>query len=261
MPAECAAVRERLPEHAVGVLSDEDRQAVDRHLGRCAACRKEAGELMAGAATLAYALDPARVPAGLLERVLAQVARLARAPSFRRRTRAAASIAIAATVAVSALGWGAVMAGRAERFEVLAQQEVDRQTAALHRFQKLFGVFQGRLGTGLRADETRLARLAPSASGGGGGAALELVSPSMLDFVMVHVSGLPHGASALPYRVWLVDRHGHAMRAGRLARLDANGGGEVFHEYDADLTPYTTVEVRDASGAVALRGTVEDVNA
>jgi anti-sigma-K factor RskA/putative zinc finger protein len=261
MPAACAAVRESLAEHAVGVLSERDRRAVERHLEWCAACRKEAGELASAATSLAYALDPAQPPPGLLDRVLAQIGRLVRTPAFRRRTRAAASIAIAATVAVSALGWGAVMAGRAERFQVLAQQEADRQTLALQRFQKLFAAFQGRLGTGLRADETRLARLTPSQSGGGGGAALQLVSPSMLDFVMVHVSGLPPGGADLPYRVWLVDANGRAIRAGRLTSLDANGGGEVFHEFDTDLTPFTTVEVRDASGAVALRGTVEDVNA
>lgn len=261
MPAACAAVREHLAEHAVGVLSEKDRRAVDRHLEWCAACRKEAEELSGAAASLAFALQPARLPEGLLARVLAQIARLVRAPSFRKRTRTAASLAIAAMVAVSALGWGAVMAGRAERFQVLAQRESDRQTLAIEKLQKVFRSFQDRLGTGLRADETRLARLAPSQTGGGGGAALQFVSPSMLDFVMVHVSGLPAGGGVLPYRVWLVDRQGNAMRAGRLTTLDANGGGEVFHEFETDLTPYTTVEVRDASGAIALRGIVEDVTA
>jgi Putative zinc-finger/Anti-sigma-K factor rskA, C-terminal len=261
MPAACEAVRDHLAEHAVGVLSERDRRAVERHLEWCAACRKEAEELSGAAAILPYALDPAPLPEGLLARVLAQIARLVRAPAFRKRTRAAASVAIAAMVAVSALGWGAVMAGRAERFQVLARQEADRQTTALLRFQKMFGTFQGRLGTGLRSDDARLARLAPTGTNVGGGAALQLVSESMLDFVMVHVSGLAPDGSALPYRVWLVDAQGNAIRAGRLTTLNASGGGSVFHEFDRDLTPYTAVVVRDATGAVVLRGAVEDVNA
>jgi hypothetical protein len=256
MPAACAAVREHLPEYAVGVLPERARLELERHLEWCAACRKEAGELSGAAASLAFALPPGELPDGLLSRVLAQIARAVRTPASRRRTRAAASVAIAAMVALSALGWGAVMAGRAERFQVLARAEADRQVEALRQVQKVFQTFQGELGTGLRADETRLARLAPTTIGGGGGAALQFVSPSMLDFVMVHLSGL-RADGALPYRVWLIDGEGRALRAGRLTALDANGGGEVFHQFDIDLTPYTTVLVRDAKGDVALRGVVD----
>lgn len=258
MPAECAAVRDQLAEYAVGVVPERERAEIERHLERCAACRKEAGELASAASTLAFALPPAELPEGLLERVLGQIARTVRTPAFRRRTRAAASVAIAAMVALSALGWGAVMAGRAERFEVLARAEADRQTAALQEFQKVVGDLRGRLPTGLPTGEARLASLAPSGGGAGGGAALELVSTHLMDFVMVHVSGLRE--PGLPYRVWLVADDGRTLSAGRLTNLDASGGGEVFHEFDADLAPYTTVLLRDAHGGVALRGVVEDVN-
>jgi hypothetical protein len=261
MPAACATVRDRLAEHAVGVLSERDRRAVERHLEWCAACRKEADELSGAAATLAYALDPAPLPDGLLTRVLTQVARVVRAPSFRRRTRAAASVAIAAMVAISALGWGAVMAGRAERFEVRADREAQQRTQDLRRFRVLLRQVEGQLGISLPADDARLVRLAPVGRRSGGGAALQFVSLSMRDFVMLHVSGLPPDGSGLPYRVWLVDPDGHAIRAGRVTTLDANGGGEVFHEFDIDLSPYTAVVVRDVAGRVALRGTVENQTA
>jgi hypothetical protein len=46
------------------------------------------------------------------------------------------------------------------------------------------------------------------------------------------------------------------VRAGRLTALDQDGGGDVFHQFDFDLTPYTTVVLRDANGQVALRGVV-----
>lgn len=257
MPAECLVVREHLAEFAVGVLAERDRREVERHLEWCAGCRKESEELSGAAARLAYTLDPVPPPEGLLARVVAQIRRVVRGPAAGRRTRTAASLAIAAAVAISALGWGAVMAGRAERYQALARQEVDRQTRALEQLQKVFRSLQERFGTELRADETRLARLAPSLGGLGGGAALQLVSPSIRDFVMVHVSGLPRDGSGLPYRVWLVDGDGNAIRAGRLTALDASGGGEVFHEFDTDLTPYTTVELRTATGELALRGAVD----
>jgi len=39
--------------------------------------------------------------------------------------------------------------------------------------------------------------------------------------------------------------------------LDAGGGAEVFHQFNRDLTGYTQVVVRDASGGVVLRGTAD----
>jgi hypothetical protein len=259
VPAECAAVRDDLAEYAVGVLPEGRRLEVERHLDWCAACRKEAGELSGAAATLAFALQPAEVPDGLLGRVLSQVSRVLRAPALRRRTRGAATVAIAAMVALSALGWGAVMAGRAERFEVLARAEADRQAVALRRFQKIMGEFREQLPVGIPTGEARLATLTPERGGAGGGAALQLVSTHLMDFVMVHMAGLR--AAGLPYRVWLATDDGRLLPAGRLTELDASGGGEVFKEFDADLTPYTSVVVRAENGVAALRGAVVDVSA
>jgi hypothetical protein len=257
MPAACADVRDRLPEHALGVLSETDRRAVEGHLERCAACRKEAGELAEAATTLAFSLRGTNAPDGLLPAVVATVGRAARAPAFRRRTRAAAVVAVAATLALAATSFGAVMAGRAQRYEVLAQRQQQQQVAALRRFQVVIDQLQGELGTGLRSDQTRLVRLAPPSGGVGGGAALQLVSRDMLDFVMLHVSGLSADRASLPYTVWVVDGQGHALRAGRLTTLDANHGGEVFAQFRADLAPYSKIVVRDASGRVALEGVAD----
>ena len=105
-------------------------------------------------------------------------------------------------------------------------------------------------------DDAHLGQLAPVAGGTGGAAVLQLVSPTLLDFVIVIVNGLSDDAELLPYRVRLSNAPGQELRAGRIDELDANGGAEVFHQFQTqDLTGYSTVTVLDAAGEVVLTGT------
>ena len=251
----CLEVRELLPEHAIGVLGELDRERIQRHLQTCAGCRKEAGDLGQAASTLAFALPPARVPEGLGERVVARVRRAAGAPRTRRRARTATAGLIAAAIVFASLGWGAVMAGRAERFANRAAQAQREQAIAIEHFQQVLGnVIPG----GAPSDnETHIGQLAPVASGTGGGFALQLVSPRILDFVMVIVNGLDD-PSALPMRVQLVNDRGRVLRAGRIDALDANGGAEVYHQFRTQgLGGFTTVNVVDSGGRLVLTGTVD----
>lgn len=253
----CLEVRELLPELAVDVLSADQRAGVERHLQWCAGCRKEAADLGQAAATFGFALAPAPVPQGLGERVVARVRRAAGAPGTARRARTAAASIIAAMVAVSSLGWGAVMAGRADRFAERAALAEREQSAALERFQKtIANIIPGRE---ILEDQMISGQLAPAGGGVGGGFALQLVSPTILDFSMVIVNGLDAVATELlPYRVRLVDADGDELRAGRIEELDADGGAEVFHQFKrADLTGFTNVVVVDATGDVVLSGTVD----
>jgi hypothetical protein len=253
----CLAVRELLPELAVGVLSPQDREEVERHLGWCAGCRKEASELGRAAATFGFALVPAPMPKGLGERTVQRVKRAAGAPGTPRRARTAAASILAAMIAVGSLGWGAVMAGRADRFaERAAQAERDR-AEDLEQFQKVLS--QVIPDVPLPEDQTHLGRLSPAAEGQGGGAVLQLASPNLLDFTIVIVNGLdPAATGRLPYRVQLVNAAGELLAAGRIDELDADGGAEVFHEFKrADLTGYTSVRVVDASGEIVLAGEVD----
>lgn len=253
----CQAVRELLPEFAFGVLSTEDRTEVEQHLRWCAGCRKEAAELGQAAATLAFTLEPAQVPPGLGERIVARVKRAAGAPGTSRRARTAAASIMAAMVAIAGLGWGAVMAGRADRFEARAAQAERERAAALERFQKvLTSVVPDQE---LPSSETHLGQLSPTPGEQGGGAVLQLVSDRMLDFTIVIVNGLdPDDGAALPYRVELENAAGVVMRAGLIAELDADGGAEVFRQFrNKDLTGFTTVRVVSADGEVVLSGTVD----
>ena len=251
----CLEVRELLPEHAIGVLSDPDRERIQRHLQWCAGCRKEAGDLDQAATTLAFALAPAPVPEGLGERVIARVHRAAGASGTRRRSRTVVAAMIAATIAFASLGWGAVMAGRADRFADRAAQAEREQETAIERFQVVLS--QVIPSDSVSSSETHLGQLTPMAGGTGGGFSLQLVSPRFLDFVMVIVNGL-RDPGRLPLRVWLVNEHGRQLRGGVIDELDANGGAEVYHEYKTQsLRGFTTVNVEDATGEVLLSGTID----
>ena len=253
----CLDVRELLPELAVGVLSVDQRTGVERHLQWCAGCRKEAADLGQAAATFGFALAPAPVPHGLGERVVARVRRAAGAPGTARRARTAAASIIAAMVAVASLGWGAVMAGRADRFAERAAQAERSQAEALERFRGVVASVIPR--QVVSNSDMHLGQLTPIATTTGGGFVLQLVSPTILDFSMVIVNGLdPTATERLPYRVRLVNADGDELRAGRIEELDADGGAEVFHQFKrADLTGFTTVVVVDAIGDVVLSGTVD----
>jgi len=254
----CLAVRELLPELAVGVLSPGDRYEVERHLSWCAGCRKESTELGQAAAIFAFALAPSPVPQGLAERIVDRVRRAAGAPGTRRRARTAAASIVAAMVAVGSLGWGAVMAGRADRFEQRAREALQSRTTAIAEFQHVIdGILP--IPPQLPDEETHLGHLVPTADGQGGGAVLQLVSPNLLDFTIVIVNGLdPAATDRLPYRVQLFNGAGEMLKAGRMDELDVDGGAEVFHEFaHADLTGYTSVRVVDRSGEVVLEGDVE----
>jgi len=258
----CVQVRELLPELAVGVLSEGERVEVEQHLRWCAGCRKEASELGSAAATVAFALPQASVPQGLGERVVGRVRQAAGAPGTARRVRTTAAAAVAALIAVAGLGWGAVMAGRADRFADRAAQAELRQAQALDRFQQVLVRLVP--GAELPEQETFLGQLVPAGSGmRGGGAVLQLVSPTRIDFAIVLVNGLdPSERERLPYRVTLADRSGDVLKVGRIVKLDADGGAEVFRQFDGrELAGFTDVRVTDARGDVVLAGSVDQAPA
>jgi len=249
----CAAVRDRLTERALGALLVADAPAVDRHLAWCAACRKEAGELDRAATTLVFALAPAEPPTDLDDRVVDEVRRAAaKGRQIPRRGRLAVALAVAAMVAVSGLGWGAVMAGRAARFAETAQQQKQRSADAAARFAQYLNSSE----FNDPGNQVFVGTLAASTRGSvAGGSALTLVSRGTRDIAIVMVNGLR--SPTLPLEVFLMSEHGRSLRVGRIAALDSGGSAIVFKRFDVDLTPFTGVEARDRSGAVVLQGHVE----
>lgn len=255
----CPAVRDLLAEHALGALPARDTDAIDRHVAWCAACRKEASELHTAAAILAFSVAPAEPgpDPDLEDRVVHAVQRSVQrrpvqhvAPS---RGRLAVAAVVAAMLAVSGLGWGAVMAGRAARSDEAAQAQTDAAENAAVRFRHLLETVEGADPEG----DVYLATLAPAAEGGGGGSALTLVSPSIRDMAVVLVNGVPSAErKGAPFTARLRGPRGLHLTVGTIRSLDASGSGIVVRDFDRDLGEFHTVIVRDASGNIVMRGTI-----
>jgi hypothetical protein len=248
----CVVVRDRLPELAVHGLPARDVGPVERHLAWCAACRKEAEDLRSAAGILPYALAPAAPDPELEGRIVSAVREVAggeRAPSRAGRTAVAALVA--AMVAVSALGWGAVMAGRAGRMSDRVHAAEIKQHEALQRFTHLVETLDTPEG------EAFLGKLDPPIGQIGGGAAFVLASPVGPDIAMVQIVGMPIGStSALPYTASVQDATGRRIVIGKIAALDTSGSGQLARTIKHDLTSFTQVVVTDASGDVVLSGTM-----
>lgn len=250
----CLAVRERLAEHALGVLTDGDGSSLDRHLEWCAACRKEAGELQRAAATLAYSVAPVEPPAELEERVVETVRAAAsrRRAAAPRRSRVAAAGVLAAMLALSGLGWGAVMAGRAERAEQQAADLREAQEAAFRRFQDVFQLPE--------VDPAAIAEVSTLLSPRlreGRGDALVLLSPSGDDLAFVLVNGLTEvRPNQLPLEVRLVGNGLRQLVVGQIRTLNSSGEGGVYRTFVEGLRGFNAVVIRDARGKVLLNGTL-----
>ena len=245
----CGAVRDRLPEHALGV-GGRDAEAVDRHLAWCAACRKESRDLQGAVASLAYTLAPAEPDPALEERVVAAVQNASgRRRTPHRRGRLATVAALTAVLAVMGLGWGAVMAGRVARLSDEADRSAEQRRIEFGQFVDLFkgSPFSD------PATEAFLGSLRSAPGLAGSGAAMTLVSPTSDDQAVVDVTGLQPRRRSLPYRV-MVQSPRETLRLGDIAELDADGHATVVRITNRDLRDFDRIVVRDARGRVVLHG-------
>jgi hypothetical protein len=256
----CVAVRDVLPERALGVASSTDGASIDRHLATCAACRKEARDLEGAASTMAFALAPADPPSELADRVLGGLRVVVgssslgpgqpRTPS-RRRARRTTALVLAASLLIGGLGWVAT-ASRAPRGDQASTIGTQRE-GALDAFRKLIR----RSEFSDPGTEVRLGLLAQTNGGTGTGSAITILSPSQDDRVLVLLSGLPGAKRHLPYRVTLVGDRDRHVYVGLVEALDASGGATVARIFRRDLSGFTHIVVRDRAERIVLSGTLD----
>ncbi|MFJ6571797.1 anti-sigma factor domain-containing protein [Streptomyces sp. NPDC091292] len=188
--------------YALNALPGDERDAFERHLGGCAACAREVGELSATAARLGLAVSVTPPPA-MKDHVLRRVGAIRQepprsgrgvrgAPGRRRRM---SRFALAACLVAAALGGVAVWQQRqAEqaRQEVRAEQ---RRAAGLAEI--------------LAAPDAR------TRSGALGGHARGTVVVSLQrDKAVFVASGLPAPPSGKVYQLWFADAGGTMRPAG-----------------------------------------------
>jgi hypothetical protein len=254
----CLVVRDRLAERSLGVLPGRESGPIDRHLVWCAACRKEAAQLDSAAAMLAFSVAPADAgPAPeledrVVEAVQGQATRRSGGHVAPRRGRLIAAVSVAAVLAVSSLGWGAVMAGKAAKSDEAAAVAQERQKTAVDEFRTLLQTLEFSDG------EVLLGTLTPTRRGAGSGSAFTLVSPSIDDMAIVLVTGVPAAErSSVPYTVTLQSARGATLDVGAIETLDSGGSGIVVADgFAQPLAAYDAVIVRNADGRIVIRGAI-----
>jgi len=253
----CPAVRDRLPEHALGVVDHHDATAIERHLAWCAACRKEARDLERAAATMSFALAPANPPPELGERVVDAVRRVSAptAPSPRpapRRTRRFGVILLAAALTLAGLSLGAAL-GRRDGQPNIPARGTGQEEAASKFASAITGALQAAAAADPRV-HAQIGTLTPRGAADMSGAALTLESPDANDQVVVWVNGLT--AKHIPYLVFLTDPRGNAFEVVRINKLDRDGGAMRASIVSRNLSRYQRMIVRDARGRIVLSGTL-----
>jgi anti-sigma-K factor RskA len=125
---ECEEVRELLDAHSLGALERSEARQVEKHLARCADCRRLHQEAMETSAALALATPLRRASPALLLRLRRKIAPRSALRWFPApQARWAAVAAVLAVVSLGALTWG-----------VLLQTQVNGLRADSDRFAALY---------------------------------------------------------------------------------------------------------------------------
>ncbi len=251
----CTQARSCAAEHALGVLDAGRSEEFERHVRWCAACRQEAVGFGTAAAMLGFAASPAAPGEHLAGDVIAAVheATGSGRQGNGRRGRLAVAVALAGLMALSGLGWGAVMAGRAARSDEQAQAAEQARQDALARFQELLEAPELAGVPG----EASVAHLVTDPNGDAPGATGEaVVVASGLRGALVTVAHLPLDQDRLPYVVRLGGPGRDPLVVGKIRRFDGDEG-IVSRIFDVPLVGYTSVVVRDGDDRVVLRGVLD----
>jgi anti-sigma-K factor RskA len=114
-----ADIHELAAPYALDALESQERREFEEHLASCEVCRATVADFQETAGALAYAVAPARLPAGMRERLLerARAERGIVIPFRRRRfERGLALVAVPAAAAAIAFGvWAGVLNHQLDR--------------------------------------------------------------------------------------------------------------------------------------------------
>jgi anti-sigma-K factor RskA len=102
------STRDLLPGYSLGILDEEEKNTVRKHLARCASCRAELVSFREVTGRLAASAPHRDLPPGMRERILERIGGVRRPAPPRRKSPWPALTAVAAVLAV-ALGAGNIL--------------------------------------------------------------------------------------------------------------------------------------------------------
>jgi len=212
---------EDLSLYALGALQGEERQAVEKHLDECPACRQELEKLQGDVALLAFSASGPRPPARSRGRLMAAIGKEPRRPQLRPQARWPWR---------NVLGWAAAVAAIAiavlfrQQNTALRQRLTELETNSASQDRQLSEAKQ--LLTTLTSPEaahfTLVAGKTPPQPQG---KAIYVRSSGSLVFL---ASNLPPIPPQKAYELWLIPTTGAPIPAG-LFKPDARGAAALIH--------------------------------
>ena len=221
-------VRTLLAAYALGAVAPEDMPGIRAHILSCDECMAEADAHSESAAALALAVDPAPLPRGFEERVLARALEKDTAttttpvlsPAKRRWRPAPVLSAAAALIAV------AVLAG----VVVTTSRDLDDTRDQLARNERvLTALLHSEDGMVLQGPSGAVGRMVPTASGG-----------------YLVVAGLPQAPRNHAYQLWLF-RDGEPRGAGVFDVSEGVGIVDVEDDLGGVEGAAVTIEPKEGS--------------
>lgn len=211
---------EDLALHALGVLPDEERIALEKHLQECAACRRELELLRGDMALLAMSAAGPRPPARARQRLLQAIAREPRRASAPVSVRSGWAILLAfaalALVVAAGLLW---MQNSGLRYQLAASENRSaQQKAELERAREIVSTLTA-------TDAMKVTLVAVKTPPQPQGKVMYVKDRASLIFM---ASNLPSVPSQKAYELWLIPMQGAPLPAG-MFKPDATGSAMVIN--------------------------------
>ena len=206
--------------YALGALQGEERQAVEKHLEECSACRQELAKLQGDMALLAFSVSGPRPPARSRERLMAAITKERRTPQFPR----------AGWTWWNVVGWAAAVTAIAivilfrQQNTDLRQRVKELETNSAKQDQQLLEAKQ-LLSVLSSPDAVRFTLVAGKTPPQPQGKAIYVRGSGTLVFLASNLPAIPPQKT---YELWLIPTNGAPIPAGTF-KPDARGAAAVIH--------------------------------
>ena len=207
--------------YALGALPAEERQAVEKHLEECSACRQELERLQGDMAMLAFSVGGPKPPARSRDRLMTAIAKDPRPVQLPQRKRG---------IWWNGLGWAAALAAIVvgvwlkQQDSDLRHRVAELETRSAKQDQQLLEAKQ-LLATLTSPDAEHFTLVAGNASAQPQGKAIYVRNSGTLVFLASNLPAIPPQKA---YELWLIPTSGAPIPAG-LFKPNARGAAALIH--------------------------------